>query len=86
MFDGFGEIGRRFPGLAAALLPIGAYEPVWFMGQQHMTPEQAGEAFLASGADRLVPMHWGAGVVGTRADAERFRSLYDGEVVVLEAE
>ena len=60
MFDGFAEIGRRFPGLAAALLPIGAYEPVWFMGQQHMTPEQAGEAFLALGATRLVPMHWGA--------------------------
>jgi L-ascorbate metabolism protein UlaG (beta-lactamase superfamily) len=60
LFDGFGEIGRRFPGLTAALLPIGAYEPVWFMGQQHMTPEQAGEAFLALGAARLVPMHWGA--------------------------
>lgn len=60
LFDGFGEIGRRFPGLAAALLPIGAYEPVWFMGRQHMTPEQAGEAFLRLGAARLVPMHWGA--------------------------
>ena len=60
MFDGFAEIGRRFPGLAAALLPIGAYEPVWFMSRQHLTPEQAGEAFLALGAARLVPMHWGA--------------------------
>jgi L-ascorbate metabolism protein UlaG (beta-lactamase superfamily) len=59
-FEVFAEIGRRFPGLAAALLPIGAYEPVWFMGRQHMTPEQAGEAFLALGAARLVPMHWGA--------------------------
>ena len=60
MFEGFAEIGRRFPELAAALLPIGAYEPVWFMGRQHMTPEQAGEAFLSLGAARLVPMHWGA--------------------------
>ncbi len=60
LFDGFAEIGRRFPGLAAAMLPIGAYEPVWFMGKQHMTPEHAGEAFLALGAARLVPMHWGA--------------------------
>jgi L-ascorbate metabolism protein UlaG (beta-lactamase superfamily) len=60
MFDGFVEIGRRFPSLAAALLPIGAYEPVWFMGHQHMPPEQAGEAFLSLGAARLVPMHWGA--------------------------
>ncbi len=59
-FEGFAEIGERFPGLAAALLPIGAYEPGWFMEHQHMTPEQAGEAFLELGAERLVPMHWGA--------------------------
>jgi hypothetical protein len=31
-------------------------------------------------------MHWGAGVVGTRTDAERFRGLYAGEVVILAAE
>ena len=30
-FDGFAEIGRRFPRLDAALLPIGAYDPRWFM-------------------------------------------------------
>jgi L-ascorbate metabolism protein UlaG (beta-lactamase superfamily) len=28
---GFSEIGRRFPAVDAALLPIGAYEPAWFM-------------------------------------------------------
>ena len=58
-FDGFGEIGRRFPGLQAALLPIGGYQPAWFMEQQHLNPEQAGTAFLELGADQLVPMHWG---------------------------
>lgn len=59
-FDGFAEIGRRFPGLAAALLPIGAYAPAWFMEHHHMNPEQAGDAFLTLGARCLVPMHWGA--------------------------
>ncbi len=59
-FDGFEEIGRRFPALEAALLPAGAYSPAWFMEQQHMNPEQAGRAFLALGARRFVPMHWGA--------------------------
>lgn len=58
-FGGFAEIGQRFPGLLAAMLPIGSYEPAWFMEPQHMNPEQAGEAFLALGAHRLVPMHWG---------------------------
>ncbi len=59
-FDGFAEIGRRFPGLAAAVLPIGAYSPAWFMERQHMSPEQAGQAYVDLGAERLVPAHWGA--------------------------
>ncbi len=58
-FDGFREIGRRFPGLEAAMLPIGAYEPAWFMEHNHLNPEQAGRAFLEVGARRFLPMHWG---------------------------
>jgi L-ascorbate metabolism protein UlaG (beta-lactamase superfamily) len=58
-FEGFAEIGRRFPGLNAALLPIGGYTPAWFMHRNHINPEQAGEAFLACGARALVPAHWG---------------------------
>lgn len=59
-FEGFTEIGRRCGPLTAAMLPIGGYEPAWFMEQQHLNPEQAGEAFLELGARILVPMHWGA--------------------------
>lgn len=58
-FEGFSEIGRRYPGLDAALLPIGAYEPGWFMEKQHMNPEQAVQAFLDVGAARFFAMHWG---------------------------
>lgn len=58
-FDGFREIGRRFPNLDAAMLPIGSYKPAWFMEQVHMNPEQAGRAFVELGARTLVPMHWG---------------------------
>lgn len=58
-FDGFAEIGRRFPGILAAMLPIGAYSPAWFMEHYHMNPEQAGRAFLDCGGRHLVPMHWG---------------------------
>ena len=58
-FHGFAEIGRRFPGIDAALLPIGAYEPRWFMRYQHMNPAEAWQAFLDLGARFMVPMHWG---------------------------
>jgi L-ascorbate metabolism protein UlaG (beta-lactamase superfamily) len=58
-FGGFQDIGKRFPGLDAALLPIGAYDPEWFMRSQHMTPGDATQAFVDLGARRLVAMHWG---------------------------
>lgn len=58
-FDGFAEIGDRFPGLAAAMIPVGGYLPGWFMENNHMTPEQGAQAFLDSGARLMLPMHWG---------------------------
>jgi len=58
-FEGFAEIGRRFPAIDAALLPIGAYDPAWFMEKQHMNPEQALRAFSDLGALTFLAMHWG---------------------------
>ncbi len=59
VFDGFRQIGAAFPALDAALLPIGAYDPGWFMERQHLNPEQAVAAFQALGARTMVGMHWG---------------------------
>ena len=59
-FDGFREIARRLGSPDAALLPIGAYEPEWFMRRQHMTPEDALMAAHDLDAGRILPMHWGA--------------------------
>jgi L-ascorbate metabolism protein UlaG (beta-lactamase superfamily) len=56
-FDGFPEIGRRFP-IDVALLPIGAYEPP-SLRAVHMNPEEALEACVELGAKVMVPMHYG---------------------------
>jgi L-ascorbate metabolism protein UlaG (beta-lactamase superfamily) len=58
-FDGFREIGRRFPRLDVALLPIGAYDPAWFMSTQHMGPEESVQAFSDLRARQAIAMHWG---------------------------
>ena len=58
-FDGYAELGRRLAPLDAALLPIGAYAPRWFMQPMHLDPAEALAALRALGASRLVPMHWG---------------------------
>ena len=55
----FKEIGKKFPGLDLALLPIGAYEPRWFMKAQHMNPAEAVRAFVDVGAARGMGMHFG---------------------------
>jgi len=58
-FDGFAEIGQRFDEIHAAMLPIGAYAPRWFMKPQHINPDEAVDALTALGAKRMIPMHWG---------------------------
>jgi N-acyl-phosphatidylethanolamine-hydrolysing phospholipase D len=59
-FAGYGEIGRRLGPFDAVLMPIGAYEPRWFMAPAHMNPEEAVRAFRDMGATgTLLPMHWG---------------------------
>lgn len=55
----FEAIRDGVPPIDWALLPIGAYEPRWFMGPQHMSPEDAVEAFGLLGARNFVAMHWG---------------------------
>ena len=58
-FGGFGEIGARLGPIALAFLPIGAYEPRWFMEPVHMNPEEAVRAHLALGARQSIGMHFG---------------------------
>jgi L-ascorbate metabolism protein UlaG (beta-lactamase superfamily) len=58
-FSGFKEIGRRFPAIDVAMLPIGAYDPRWFMAPVHVDPEEALQAFVDLGARTFVAMHWG---------------------------
>ncbi len=55
----FAEIGRRFPNLRLALLPIGAYRPRWFMAPAHIDPEDAVRAHEALGAATSVAIHFG---------------------------
>ncbi|MYS15107.1 MBL fold metallo-hydrolase [Streptomyces sp. SID4982] len=59
----FGRIGRRYPGIDLALMPIGAYEPRWWLSDVHCDPEEAVQATLDLGARRMAPMHWGTFVL-----------------------
>ncbi|MGM0554890.1 MAG: MBL fold metallo-hydrolase [Myxococcota bacterium] len=54
----FSLLGELFD-LDIAILPVGAYEPRWFMKPQHMNPEEALQSFHELDADHMVGMHWG---------------------------
>lgn len=54
----FRAIAQRCGAPDIALLPIGAYEPRWFMSMQHMNPEEAVRAHLDLAARVSIAMHF----------------------------
>ena len=97
-FGGFAEVGRRLQP-QVALLPIGAYFPDSYRAV-HTSPEEALRGFLDTGAEWMVPMHFGTFRLGREpmdeppvrllaearrlGVAERVRVLEEGETMRLE--
>ena len=55
----FAQIREKFGSPQVALLPIGAYEPRWFMSPVHMAPEEAVRAHEILGAKTSIAIHHG---------------------------
>lgn len=55
----FTEIRNRCGEPLVAVLPIGAYDPRWFMSTQHTDPAEAVQIAIDIGAQRLLGIHWG---------------------------
>jgi L-ascorbate metabolism protein UlaG (beta-lactamase superfamily) len=71
----FREIGRRAGAIDLALLPIGAYEPRWFMAPSHVNPAEAVLAFLELAPRLAVAMHFGTFQLTDEALDEPARAL-----------
>lgn len=63
----FRVIGERYGPFDVTLLPVGAYEPAWFMQPAHMNPEEAVRVFCEMNGNRdgppynrriMVPIHY----------------------------
>lgn len=55
----FTEIYKRFGAMDISMLPIGAYEPRWFMKEQHMNPAEAVQAHLDLHSKNTLGTHFG---------------------------
>ena len=53
------QMAAKHGPIRAGILPIGAYEPRWFMQAQHQNPEEAVEGFVLAGLGHAVGHHWG---------------------------
>jgi len=56
---GYRALAQRHGGFRLAILPIGAYEPRWFMEAQHQNPDEAVEAMQLCKAAFAAGCHWG---------------------------
>ncbi len=71
----FTDIPRRLGTIDLALLPIGAYEPRWFMRSVHMNPEEAVQAHLDLGSPESLGMHFGTFQLTAEGIDEPLRAL-----------
>ena len=75
-FIGYREIGRLYPGIDYALIPVTAYEPRWFMHYAHMNAREALDAFRDLGARYFIPTQWGTFQLGDEPIGQAPLALY----------
>jgi N-acyl-phosphatidylethanolamine-hydrolysing phospholipase D len=98
----FKEIGEKFSrpngGIDFAMIPIGAYEPRWFMQPQHVDPDEAMMIAKEIEAKHCVGMHWGTFILTcepilepkqrieelSKQDPKYFITLRHGETFVVQ--
>lgn len=73
--DYFRDAGKKYASFRLALLPIGSYNPRWFMAYGHMNPEEAVRVFDLLGQPYTLPIHYGTFQLTDTGFAEPLKDL-----------
>lgn len=57
--DAFKQIGQMYGPFDLSAIPVGAYEPRWFMKYQHVNPEEAVQVHMDVKSLYSLAIHWG---------------------------
>lgn len=71
----FTDVRQRLGPIDLSLLPIGAYEPRWFMQAVHMNPAEAVQAHLDLDSKESIGMHFGTFQLTTEGIDEPLHAL-----------
>ncbi len=71
----FKEIGERCSPIAVSLIPIGAYQPVWFMSPVHISPAEAVIIHKEVRSKKSIATHFGTFKLGDESPEDAIRDL-----------
>ena len=74
----FIETKKRLGSPKYAFIPIGAYDPEWFMAASHVNPEDAIKIMHDLDAEQSFGMHWGTFTLTAEDTLEPAQRLMDG--------
>jgi L-ascorbate metabolism protein UlaG (beta-lactamase superfamily) len=73
--DVFKKIADKFHNLKIALIPIGAYEPRWFMKTHHINPEEAVAIHKILGVKTSIAAHFGSFALSAEGEGKPEQDL-----------
>jgi L-ascorbate metabolism protein UlaG (beta-lactamase superfamily) len=71
----FKEIGDRCSPVAVSLIPIGAYQPIWFMSPVHCSPAEAVIIHKEVGSKKSIATHFGTFRLGDESPQDAISDL-----------
>ncbi|CAN0150892.1 unnamed protein product [Ascophyllum nodosum] len=73
----FPQIGERYGPFDLAAIPIAAHKPIWFMKDNHCSPDEAVVIHEELGAKRSLAVHWGTFPLAEDLHADAPRELVE---------